>query len=391
MKGDQTLRYLETQGEAIDALVRELDEVQVAFNARFDDFKARHDARLDELTEQVFAALRAGTVTPRLRAAIEALLPAERARLEERRQKVRETYLPQRRQAADEILQQAQAEITALRNLNPRLDREEEELKAEKSTLEARLAALNDEIRSKSRGLGVVTNFVSITRADRERQRTIGKLEALAGSLLKVRKEWDEERRTVEEHQAELQDRWQLESIAVARLQAELDQLDDDQAREDLALRRATRQVLDDLKEPAPTPDPALAAALEDMTVLNVQTDAYHEGLASVGGLIGLLGGIKSGLEAIARSVEGLVREQKMHSAYLKPLDFQLSARAEAFHKQWVTLKGQFSDEAAIGAHPAAFSAAVRPLLEGPLSQASIEAMFGDLGKMLERASAAWR
>lgn len=296
MKGDQTLRYLETQGEAIDALVRELDEVQVAFNAQFDDFKARHDARLDELTEQVFAALRAGSLDPGLRAAIEALLPAERARLEERRQKVRDTYLPQRRQASDEILQQAQAEISALRNLNPRLDREEEELKAEKATLEARLAALNDEIRTKSRGLGVMTNFVSITRADRERQRTIGKLEALAGSLLKVRKEWDEERRTVEEHQAELQDRWQLESIAVARLQAELDQLDDDQAREDLALRRAIRQVLDDLKEPVPAPDPALAAALEDMTVLNVQTDAYHQGLASVGGLIGLLGGIKSGL-----------------------------------------------------------------------------------------------
>ncbi|HSJ53563.1 MAG TPA: hypothetical protein VLC52_07410 [Anaerolineae bacterium] len=390
MKGDETLRYLDDQQQAIDALIRQLDEVQVAFNAQFDAFKARHDARLDELTEQVFAALRAGTVDPGLRASIEALLPAERARLEERRQKVREAYLPQRRQAADKILQQGQAEVAGLRTLNPRLDREEEELKAEKAALEAGLATLNDEIRGKSRGLGVVRHFLSISRADRERQRTIGKLEALAGSLLKVRKEWDEERQAVEKHQAELQEEWQLESIAVARLQAELDQLDDDQAREDLALRRAIRQVLDDLKAPAPAADPGLAAGLQDMVVLNEQTDAYHEGLASVGGLIGLLGGIKSGLEAIARSVEGLVREQEMHRAYLKPLDFQLPARAEAFHKQWNALNGQFSDEAAIGAHPAAFSAAVRPLLEGSLSQASIEAMFADLGKMIERAAAAW-
>jgi len=391
MKGDRTLRYLKTQQQAIGALAAELDEVQVTFNARFDDFKARHDARLDELTEQVFAALRAGGLDPGLRASIEALLPGERTRLEERRQNVRDSYLPQRRQAADEILHQAQAEMSALRDLNPHLDREEEELKAEKLALEARLAALNDEIRGKSRGLGVVANFVAITRADRERQRVIGKLEALASSLLKVRKQWDEERRTVEQHQAELQERWQLESIAVARLQAELDQLDDDQAREDLALRRAIRQVLDDLKETVPDPDPALAAALKEMADLNVQTDAYHEGLASVGGLIGLLGGIKSGLEAIARSVEGLVQEQQMHSSYLKPLDFQLSARVETFHKQWGTLKGKFSDEAAIGAHPADFTAAVRPLVEGPLSQASIEAMFGDLGKMIERATATWR
>jgi hypothetical protein len=315
---------------------------------------------------------------------------AEGARLEERREKVREEYLPRRRQAADEILQQAQAEMAGLRSLNPRLDRQEEELKAEKAALEARLAVLNDEIRSKSRGLGVVRHFLAISRADRERQRTIGKLEALVGSLTKVRKEWDEERQAVEKHQAELQERWQLESIAVARLQAELDQLDDGQAREDLALRRAIRRVLDDLKEPVPTPDPTLAAGLQDMAALNVQTDAYHEGLASVGGLIGLLRGIRSGLEAITQSVEGLVREQEMHSAYLKPLDFQLPAGVEAFHKQWTALNGQFSNEATVGAHPAAFSAAVRPLLEGSLSQPSIEAMFADLGKMIERAAAVW-
>jgi hypothetical protein len=252
------------------------------------------------------------------------------------------------------------------------------------------IAALNDEIRSKSRGLGVVRHFVSISRADRERQRTIGKLEALADSLLKVRKEWDEQRQAVQEHQAELQGQWQLESIAVARLHAELDQLDDAQAREDLALRRAIRQVLDDLKEPAPDPDPALSAALQDMVVLNVQTDAYHEGLASVGGLIGLLRGIRSGLDAIAQSVEGLVREQEMHRDYLKPLDFQLPGRVEDLHKQWNALNGRFSDEAAISGHPAEFSAAVQPLLDGPLSQASIEAMFADLGKMIERAAAAW-
>jgi hypothetical protein len=390
MRGDQVLRYLEEQEKAIDALVRQLDEVQVAFNAQFDIFQARHDARLDELTEQVFAVLRGDGIDPRLRASIERLLPAERTLLKERRQKVRETYLPQRRQAADKILQQAQAQTAELRSLNPRLNREEEELKAEKAHLEAHLATLNAEIRKKSRGLGVVRHFLSISRADRERQRTIGKLEAIGGSLLKVRQEWHEERQAVEHHQAQLQERWQLESIAIARLQAEMDQLDDEQAREDLALRRAIRRVLDDLKETLPAADPVLAAALQDMVILNVQTDAYHEGLASVGGLMGLLGGIKSGLEAISRSVEGLVREQEMHRTYLKPLKFDLPARVEAFHKQWNELNGRFSDEAAIGAHPAAFSAAVRPLLEGPLAQASIEAMFADLGKMIERAVAAW-
>ncbi len=390
MRGEQILRYLGDQQQAIDDLVKQLDEVQVAFNAQFDAFKARHDARLDELTEQVLATLRAGGLDLKFRASILELAPAERSRLEVRRQKVRDEYLPQRRQAADRILQQAQAEMAELRSLNPRLDRQEEELKEEKSRLEARLAALNDEIGHKSRGLGVVRHFRSISRADQERQRAIGQLEALASSLQKVRKEWDEQRQAVQKHQTELQEKWQLESIAVARLHAELDQLDDAQAREDLALRRTIRQVLDDLKEPVPVQDPELSAALQDMAALNVQTDAYHEGLASAGGLIGLLGGIRSGLGAIAQAIEGLEREQEMHREYLKPLDFRLTASAEAFHDLWEPLSNRFTDEATVGAHPADFSAAVRPLLANSLSQASIEAMFGDLGKMIERAAAAW-
>jgi hypothetical protein len=390
MRGEQILHYLETQRLAIEALCQQLDEVQVVFNAQFDTFRARRDTRLEELTEQVLVALHGGSIDPGLQASIDHRVPAERARLEERLYKVRDEYLPQRRQAADRILQQAQAEMAALRSLNPRLDREEEELKAEKARLETRLAAFNDEIRSKSRGLGILRNFLFISRTDRERQRTVGRLEALAGSLLKVRKEWDEERQVVAKNQAAFQERWQLESIAVARLQAELDQLQDGQAREDLALRRAVRRILDDLKELVPAPDSVLAASLQDMVALNVQTDAYHEGLSSVGGLIGLLGGIRSGLDAIVQAVDGLEREQEMHRDYLKPLDFRLAPNAETFHRQWDALNAQFSDEGVVGAHPASFAAAVHPLLEGPLSQASIEAMFGDLGQMIERAAAAW-
>ena len=79
-----------------------------------------------------------------------------------------------------------------------------------------------------------------------------------------------------------------------------------------------------------------------------------------------------------------------MHSAYLKALDFALPAPVEAFHKQWPALAQQFSDEESIGAHPVQFSTATQPLLEGPLSQANIEAMFNHLGGMIERATAAW-
>ena len=169
-----------------------------------------------------------------------------------------------------------------------------------------------------------------------------------------------------------------------------MDQLDDEGQREALALRRAIRHVLDNLTEPASASDPALAAGLGEMVNLNEQTDTYHQGLASVGGMIGLLRGIQSGVKAVHKSVDGLRSEEHMHRAYLKQLNFSLPARVEAFHKQWGELAQRFADDEVIGEHPADFAAAVQPLLEGPLSQAKIERMFDDLGAMIQRATARW-
>ncbi len=393
MNAPETLRYFEQQMDEIQALIQQLDEVQVIFNAQFDDFQARHDARLDRLGQQVLERLQgdpAGAVAAPLRAAIEAQLPAEQERIEERRAKIREEYLPQRRQDADETQGAAQAQIASLRALNPQLNEEEEALKRQRAELEAELAALNDEIRAKSRGLKLVRYFLDITQADRRRQRIIGKLEAIGQALYDVRHRWEQEQARVREEQEALQERWQLESIAVARLQAELDQLDDEAFRRDLALRRAIRHVLDGLKEPTPGSDPELDAGLTEMIELNIRTDAYHEGLAQVGGLIGLLRGLRSSLEAISESVGALYEEQKMHSAYLKPLDFSLPSAVKAFHDQWPALARRFADEATIGQHPADFAAEVEPLLAGPLSQASIEGMFDELGAMIRKATARW-
>jgi hypothetical protein len=388
MNAKQVIEYLDRQTRSIEDLVGQLDEIQVAFNAQFDAFKSRHDTELDRLTDRI--ARRLQDLGPGLRAAIDERMPIEQRQLEERRQSVAEEYLPKRQQAADELLCRAQAELAKLRALNPELDRQEEELKTEKAGLESRLAELNEEIRRSSRGFGTVLHFRAITKLDRERHEVIGKLEMVNKSLYKVRREWQAQHEHMLASQAQLQERWQLEAIAVARLQSELDQLNDRKVRDELATRRTIRHVLDALKEPQNTSDPELEASLQDMIELNVQTDAYHEGLASVGGMIGLLRGIDSGMQAIRQSVQGLHDEQRMHSAYLKPLSFKLPAGVESFHKQWSELAQRFADEGQIGHHPAEFSTAVKPLLKGPLSEASIAGMFEELGRMLKQATAAW-
>ncbi|MGD8597733.1 MAG: hypothetical protein PVJ23_06370 [Anaerolineae bacterium] len=396
MNANQMLGYLDDQRKAIEALIEELDEIQVAFNAQYDDFRAKHDQQLERLASEIVERLqsaptgRNGAIPAVLRTAIEERLPVEVQAIKDRRQKVRDEYLPQRQQAADSLLQKAQAEVTKLRALNPQINDREEELKQEKAQLESRLAELNTQIGQQSRGLGLLRHFRSVFAADRERQRIIGQLEIINRSLRKVRKEWESKRTEVESNQAEYQKAWQLESIAVARLQSELDQLEDEAQSETLALRRATTHTLDAWKTPADSSDPELEQSLKEMMELNIQTDDYHTGLASVGGMIGLLRGIMSGLEAIGQSVEGIKREQEMHSAYLPELDFRISEQVQAFNRQWASLARRFKDEQATGAHPAEFTAAVQPLLEGPLSQVTIEAMFESLGASIEQATERW-
>ena len=126
------------------------------------------------------------------------------------------------------------------------------------------------------------------------------------------------------------------------------------------------------------------------MIALNIETDAYHDGLASVGGLIGLLKGIDSGMDAIRKSIEGLDREQRMHSAHLRALEFSLPGRVKEFHARWPALSERFVDEKAVGANPSEFSANVEPILSGPLAESNIEAMFVAFGAMIKQATAAW-
>jgi hypothetical protein len=388
MNAAHMIQYLDVQSGAIQELVDQLDEVQVAFNAEYDRFRSEHDARLDTLTEEVSARLE--DMNPALQTAVEERYQEQLGLIDERIERVRVLYLPERQQSADSLLAKAQADQAELRALNPELDTREEDLKRQKAGLETRLAQLNEDIQKESAGLGVVLHFMAITEADRERQRVIGKIEVVNNSLRTVRDEWVREAREGEERQAEYQRRWRLESMAVARLQAELERIEDQGFRRELALRRAVRHILDALSEPPPGSLPDIDSGLREMVALNSQTDSYHVGLASVGGVIGLLRGVLSGMQAVRRSIAGLANEQEMHKAYLSALVFHLPPGVEEFHRQWPALAKQFSDEDAIGAHPSRLAEALTPLLEGPLSQARIESMFDDMGQMIEHTTAKW-
>jgi chromosome segregation ATPase len=380
--------YLDEQLGQISAMRREVEEIQVGFNSAYVEWKAAHDASLEQLTEAMSADL--SSVSPELKHLIRARLEEEQRIIAARYQKLQEELLPQAQQAADEALAGGQELISQLREANPRLNAREERLKTQRTELEDQLAELNQQIKKMSGFLGVVFNYSKISKADRQRQQIIGRLEAIQQDLKEVRQEWEALQKETGRQQTDYQKLWQEYTLELAQLQGEYDYLDEPISAENLARKRSIRYVVDHLKEPAPAGIDELQPTLDSMVEYNIQTDDYQSGLGSVGSMLSLLDGLTEGLNRFRESVEGLLKEQEMHSAYLSDLDVALEDAVLAFHQQWDSLTNRVQDDAHHSANPSEFVRAVQPTIAADLSEERIQSMFDSLGKSLTRATKEW-
>lgn len=371
--------------DRIKAVRQEAEELQVGFNSKYVEFKARHDATLASLVNKT--ADDPKIAGPELGRLIADRIGEERAGLETRRRDLREKLVPQAQRETDDLLAASQAEVEHYRQVNPQFDQSEEEVKAKRVKLRRRMEERNQEVKELGRGLGFLTNFVKISRLDRERQRIIGQLQWAERELKEIRDKWEAKRTEFTSRQQQAKTRWQEASIELAKLQGELELLDDDTARERLALQRAARQVVDNLKEHVPCPDADFERELDEMVELNITTDNYHEGLGKAAGLIALLDAVVEGLTSLQNSVGALVREQRMHSAYLPKLEVEIPHEAVTFHQQWDGLRAMVLDERAICEHPSDFVRAMEPVMETQLSDPAINRMFDSLGGALSRAA----
>lgn len=371
--------------DRIKAVRQEAEELQVGFNSKYVEFKARHDATLANLVNQIAddPAI-AGT---KLGGLIETRIVHERKELTARRQELRKTLIPEAQKEADELLAAAQAQVESYRRVNPQFDESEEEVKARRVELQAQLEALNQQVDKLGRGLGFLTRFGKIGKLDRERQRIIGQLQYAERELKEIRTKWETKRSEFTAQQQEAKSQWQQASIELSKLQAELEMLDDDAARERLALQRAARYVVDNLKEQVTCPDADFQRQVDEMVQLNINTDDYHASLGQAAGLVALLDGITQGMTSMQNSVGALVREQRMHAAHLPKLKIEIPRDCTAFHEQWDALRKMVLDEKEICEHPKDFVTAMQPVLENQLSDAQINRMFELLGGALTRAT----
>jgi len=391
MSLDQLDKFLADARGKADAVSGEVHEVQVQFVSAHQVNQTMHDATLNDLGLR--AAYDLNTLPADVHQAIDARVIVERETLEKRRQELLSQVVPKAEKIADDLLQHAQAVTGNMRTLNPRLNAEEEKLKAHLAQMEAELNQLNAEIKRRSGCLTLFINFFKINELDRKRQKLLGRMEENARALKAVREEWAKTKSEYTSEETQLQQQWQQANVDAARAREELAQLSDDDKREKLALQRAIFYVFDNWITPlaaAPSGNP-LVDEINQMVHFNLQQNAYEEGLGKVAGLIALLGGVSQGLQSIGQSVDALIKEQGMHSSYLKPVSVSVDDEVIQFHKMWEGLRAKVKDEKSLGQNPAEFSALFDQEVKGPLAEVSIKRMFDSLSGALTAATKGWK
>lgn len=374
---DAFCRYLREQHQAIGQVYREIEEVQYQFNEFYRQKLALWEGSIARAVPLLTGD---GELPPALARMLLTAIDQERARLEGEIADLA-ARVEERRATADRAIAQAQAEVAALRQMNPQLNAEEEERKARAAAIGQTIQELSAEIKSTN----PLTGLFRRRRLAREREAERAALAQEKAQLRRVRQTWEDEKKRAQENQSRLHGEWEAASVEAAQLQARLDYLQANLA--PLSRQRGVAGMLAGLESVPDCADP-LRSALTEMVDLNRVKSEYEEGLRTVAEALGLLKGVAEGMERFRLSADKVLEEQEQYN--LRALHVRLDDEVLRFHALWPQFRGQVKDEKMLGTHPAEFSRRVQGLLGGHLTEQAIAAMFERMGDALTQATRAW-
>jgi hypothetical protein len=201
---------------------------------------------------------------------------------------------------------------------------------------------------------------------------------------MELRTQWQKQHDQTVDSESRLQKAWRFRTADIARCTEESQKLEDDF--DGVCRREALTAILADLKEPQPTGISDADLAIRELLGLRVQIADATQGIGDSAELIGLMGGIASGLEKLQTSVESVKQEQDMHSE-LANLKLNTPPVVTQFHGIWDELLPIVKDSCMVAQHPKDFHATISAEIGGHLTDKQIEAMFVALGDELNRAT----
>ncbi len=393
-------------------VVREAETRLGALLAKYETFfQEVSRAREHELDQLVEATLADPASLPgwyreavdRVRPEVEAELAARRRELGQRRDALLEEA---------EALREASARgEAALAEAGRERDARESELEDALRRLEGEIAGLDARIRSLSRGLGFLTNWARMRPLARRRRKADAERRELAAKLEALRTAWAAELSRAREAEERRRTEWVAKETDAAAVAARLEALELEAPR--IVARTVVERVLGGREgrlpeggseRPCPRcgmPNPEAASfcrtcalrlapdredfagSVEEIAELEVHHGRFAEGMKAAQEALALVRGIRAGLEALVKSVDGMIEARDGHG--LGELDLEVPASSVAY--------GALFDEIAAVAgegsrlHPREFARRIREVTEGRTSKEELAAYFEAIGNELSRAA----
>lgn len=300
---------------------------------------------------------------------------------------------------------------------NEDLDRKEEALKARAADLIDRIRVHNERIREMGKGFGFFFNLPSMSRIRKERRALEQEQADVAANIESLRNKWVSADTAHADAQQRREAKWTRLATEAAGIETKIEALQTmgDRMIERTALEKALFSRKPDLPTPSPS-DPACprcgsanpasyhfchvcaqrlgddkpdaAGSLAEVAELNWHHERFSEGMKACQELIGLIRGLKSGIDAFTLSVADMQDSQRRHSLAVLQLDVPESCRAYGQSFDGVAARLQKVDHKL---HPVEFARQAERLVAGLFTEEQIKGWFEGMGAELSaRAEAQW-
>ena len=375
------LAYMDDQCGKITGLVKEVDEIQRAFDTRFVETQQQFDNTKARVAAWVEA--HGWQQPPWLAAALQERLPEVRKQKQERLPAVAKEIADLAEQRTGIEAQNTSA-TDALKESNPRLNDREEELKQQQTETQTALEERMAQWRAAAGGVGWLLQPGKVRKLRAEAESLADRVHDLNSRLTEVRNAWTTLEQKTHEAEAQMQQGWRLRTAEIARLKGEQTALQTDL--DGVVREAALDEILDAIAEAKTGDDPEFDKLLADLVALHDQNRDYQGGIAQVAELMGIMKGVCEGLTRMKESVEGVKKEQDMHSE-LADLKLQAPPVALQFHQLWDRLLPIVLDEKFAAQHPHDLASRLKQTIGDSLLPAAMDAMFTALGNELDRAT----
>jgi len=400
--------YLSGRRDVVRDAETRLGALLAKYETFFQEVSRAREHELDQLVAVTLSDL--SSLPGWYREAVERIRPEVEAELKARRRKLGERRDALLKEA--EALREASADAeAALAEAGREVDARESELEEALRRLEGEIAGLDARIRSLSRGLGFLTNWARMRPLARRRRRADDERRELAARLEALRAQWAERLGKTREAEERRRTEWIAKETDAAAVAARLEALELEAPR--IVARSVVERVLGEREgrlpeggpeRPCPRcgmPNPEAASfcrtcalrlapdredfagSVEEIAELEIHHRRFADGMKAAQETLALVRGIRAGLEALIRSVDGMIEARDEHG--LGELDLEVPASSVAYGALFDGIAAVVREGSRL--HPRTFARRIREVTEGRTSREELTAYFEAIGNELSRAA----